>query len=125
LTGLLVVLAAELFRGQDFYAACAELTAALILDGAPAGYGEALAARVQPAVAAAGWRAGEESPGGRDVSWHIAAFLRPAEAIGVLVDEGDGSHRSRRQSALTEVGRAALTAALRARARAPAHSILP
>lgn len=61
----------------------------------------------------------------RDVSWHIAAFLRPAEAIGVLVDEGGGSRLSRKPLVLTEAGRAALTAALQTRAVAPAHSIRP
>ena len=61
----------------------------------------------------------------RDVSWQIAAFLRPAESIGVLVDEAGGSRLSRKPLVLTEAGRAALTAALRARALAPAHSIRP
>lgn len=122
---LLKALVTELLRGEDFYAACTELAVALILNGAPADYGEALAEQVQPAVAAAGWRAGEEPPSVRDVSWHIAAFLRPAEAIGVLVDEAGRSRRSRRQLVLSEAGRAALTAALRAQALAPAHSIRP
>jgi hypothetical protein len=124
-SALLEALATELLRGENFYAACAELAVALILDGAPADYGETLAARVQPAVAAAGWRAGEEPPSVRDVSWQIAAFLRPAEAIGVLVDEGSGSRLSRKPLVLTGAGRAALTAALRTRALAPAHSIRP
>jgi hypothetical protein len=122
---LLEALATELLRGENFYAACAELVVALILDGAPADYGETLAARVQPAVAAAGWRAGEEPPSVRDVSWHIAALLRPAEAIGVLVDEDSGSRLSRKPLVLTEAGHTALMAALRARALAPAHSIRP
>ena len=122
---LLEALATELLRGENFYAACAELAVALILDGAPADYGETLAARVQPAVADAGWRAGEEPPSVRDVSWHIAAFLRPAEAIGVLMDEGSGSRLSRKPLVLPEAGRAALTAALRNRALRPAHSIRP
>lgn len=61
----------------------------------------------------------------RDVSWHIAALLRPAEAIGVLVGKGSGSRRSRKPLVLSEAGRAALTEALRARALAPAHSIRP
>lgn len=61
----------------------------------------------------------------RDVSWHIAAFPRPAEAIGMLVDESSGSLLPRKPLALTEAGRAALTAALRARTLAPAHSIRP
>jgi hypothetical protein len=122
-SALLEALATELLRGEGFYAACAELAVALILDGASAEYGEALAAQVQPAVAAAGWRAGDEPPSVRDISWHIASFLRPAEAIGALVDEGGRSRPSRRQLTLT--GRAALTAALRTRALAPAHSIRP
>ena len=122
---LLEALATELLRGENFYAACAELAGALILGGAPADYGETLAERVHPAVAAAGWQSGEESPSVRDVSWHIASFLRPAEAIGVLVDEGSGSRLSRKPLVLTEAGRTALTAALRVRALAPAHSIQP
>ncbi len=118
-------LATGLLRGEDFYAACAELALALILDGAPADYGETLAERVQPAVAATGWRSGEEPPSVRDVSWQIAAFLRPAEAIGVLVSTDGGSRLSREPPVLSEAGRAALTAALRTRAFAPAHSIRP
>lgn len=122
---LLEVLATHLLRGGDFYAACAELAVALILGRAPADYGEELAEQVQPAVAAAGWRFGEELPSVRDVSWHIAAFLRPAKAIGILVPTDEGSRSSLRQLVPTETGRAALTTALRARALAPVHSIRP
>lgn len=119
---LLAELATELLRGESFYAACAELAVALILDGAPADFGEGLAERVQPAVAAVGWRSGEEPPSVRDVSWNIAAFLRPALAIGVFT-RGEGAHRSREPLILTDAGRAALAAALRARALAPARSV--
>jgi hypothetical protein len=119
---LLTELATELLHGENFYAACAELAVALILDGAPADFGEGLAERVQPAVAAAGWRSGEEPPSVRDVSWNIAAFLRPALAIGVFA-RGEGGRRSREPLILTDAGRAASVAALRARALAPAQSI--
>jgi hypothetical protein len=120
---LLTALATELLRGENFYAACAELAVALILDGAPADFGEALAEQVQPAIAAAGWRSGEEPPSVRDVSWNIAHFLRPAEAIGVFA-RGEGESRlSREPLVLTQAGRGALTAALRTRAVAPAQSV--
>lgn len=119
---LLAELATELLRGESFYAACAELAVALILDGAPADFGEGLAEQVQPAVAAVGWRSGDEPPRVRDVSLNIAAFLRPAEAIGVLT-RGEGGRRSREPLILTDAGRAALVAALRVRALAPARSV--
>jgi len=119
---LLTELTTELLRGENFYAACAELAVAVILDGAPADFGEGLAERVQPAVAAAGWRLGEEPPSVRGVSWNIAAFLRPALAIGVFA-RGEGGRRSREPLILTDVGRAALVAALRVRALAPARSV--
>lgn len=122
---LLETLATALLRGDDFQAACAELAAALILDGVPADYGETLAEHVQPAVQAAGWRAGDEPPSVGEVAWQIAGLLRPAEAIGVL-ERGEGESRfSRTPFVLTEAGRAALAVALRARALAPAHSIRP
>jgi hypothetical protein len=121
---LLMVLAAELLRGEGFQAACAELAVALILDGAPADYGEALAEQVQPAVAAAGWRSGDEPPSVRDVSWNVAHFLRPADfAVGVFARGGDGLRLSREPLVLTQTGHAAVTAALRARALAPAQSV--
>lgn len=120
---LLTALATELLCGEDFQAACAELAVALILDGAPADYGETLAEQIQPAIAAAGWRSGDEPPSVRDVSWNVAHFLRPAEAIGVFARGGDGSRLSRDPLVLTQAGHAALTAALRARALAPAQSV--
>jgi hypothetical protein len=120
---LLTALATELLCGENFYAACAELAVALILDGAPADFGEALAEQIQPAIAAAGWRSGDEPPSVRDVSWNIAQFLRPAEAIGVFARGEGESRRSREPLVFTQTGRAALTAALRARAFAPAQSV--
>lgn len=119
---LLAALATELLRGEDFHAACSELAVALILDGALIDYGETLAEQVQPAIAAEGWRCGDDAPGMRDVSWGIAYFLRPAEAIGVLARGEGGSRLSRDALLLTPAGRAALTAALRARALAPAQT---
>lgn len=119
---LLAALATELLLGEDFHAACAELAVALILDGALADYSETLAERIQPAIAADGWHSGSEAPGVRDVSWGIAHFLRPAEAIGVLARKEGGSRFSLDQLVLTSAGRAALVAVLRARALAPAQS---
>jgi hypothetical protein len=46
----------------------------LILDGVPADYGKALAEQIQPAIAAAGWRSGDEPPSVWGVSLNIAAF---------------------------------------------------
>lgn len=120
---LLEALATELLRGEDFQAACAELAVALILDGTPADYGTTLAEQIQPAIAAAGWRAGDEPPSVRDVSWNVAHFLRPAEAVGVFTRGERGSRLSREPLVLTQAGRDALTAALRARALAPAQSV--
>lgn len=120
---LLAALATELLRGEDFHAACAELAVALILDGALADYSETLAEQVQPAIAAEGWRSGDEGPGVRDVSWGIAHFLRRAEAIGVLTSKESRSRVARDQLVLTPAGRAALTFALRARALAPAQGL--
>jgi hypothetical protein len=81
---LLLALARELLAGEDFYAACAELAAALILDGAAADYSDTLADRVHPAIVAEGWQAAGEPPDARSVRWTIADFLRPAEAIGLF-----------------------------------------
>jgi Serine/threonine protein phosphatase len=82
-----------------------------------------LAEQVQPAIAAEGWCSGDDSPGVRDVSWGIAHFLRPAEAIGVLTRKEGRSRVARDQLALTPAGRAALTFALRVRALAPAQGL--
>lgn len=57
---LLLTLARELLAGDDFHAACAELAAALILDGAAADYSNALADRVHPAIVAEGRQAAGE-----------------------------------------------------------------
>jgi hypothetical protein len=116
---LLEALAQELLAGESFRAACAELAVALMLDGVVADYGDALAETIQPAIAAEGWQSDGESPGVRDVGWAVAEFLRPAEAIGILSRER-GSRPSRDPFVLTDPGRSALIAGLRARAFAPA-----
>ena len=55
------------------------------------------------------------------VSWAIADVLRPAEAL-CLLEPAPGDTRLRSGPLiLSEIGRAALTDALRARALAPAH----
>ncbi|MBA3408697.1 MAG: hypothetical protein H0U06_11705, partial [Solirubrobacterales bacterium] len=117
---LLEALARELLAGESFRAGCAELAVALMLDGVAADYGDGLAKRIQPAIAAEGWQSDGQSPGVRDVGWSIAEFLRPAEAIGILSRGESGSRLSRDPLALTDPGRSALIAALRARALAPA-----
>jgi hypothetical protein len=117
---LLEALAQELLAGGSFRAACAELAVALMLDGVAADYGDALAETIQPAIAAEGWQSDGESPGVRDVGWAVAEFLRPAEAIGILSRGERGSRPSRDPFMLTDPGRSALIAGLRARAFAPA-----
>jgi hypothetical protein len=91
-----------------------------MLDGVAADYGDALAETIQPAIAAEGWQSDGESPGVRDVGWAVAEFLRPAEAIGILSRGERGSRPSRDPFMLTDPGRSALIAGLRARAFAPA-----
>jgi hypothetical protein len=61
-----------------------------------------------------------ESPEMHDVLWALAEFLRPAEAIGLLERRDGSSRMSREPLVLNDAGRAALIAALRARAIAPA-----
>lgn len=118
---LLRTLARSLLAGDTFKAACGELAVALILNGAVIDYTPRLGDRARPAIAAAGWRAGSEPPAREHVSWAIADLLRPAEALGLLAPvPGDTGLRSG-QLLLTDVGRQALTDALRARAVGPAN----
>ena len=117
---LLAVIASGLLAGDDFAAACAELAAALILDGAIADFSDELARRALPALVEAGWRSGGEHPSVRDVAWQVAALLRPAEAVGFLVPEPTEPHRRARRLLLTDAGRTGLARGLRARALAPA-----
>jgi len=117
---LLEALVRELLAGESFRGACAELAVALMLDGVAADYGDGLAERIQPAIAAEGWQSEGASPGVRDVGWAIAEFLRPAEAIGILVRGERRAGRARDPFVLTDPGRTALIAGLRARALAPA-----
>lgn len=115
---LLETLATELLAGESFRAACAELAVPLLLTGFITDYSKQLAERIQPAIAAQGWQHDGESPGVRDVSSVIADFLRPAQAVGLLKREHDWLS-FREPLRPTESGRAALIAALRARALAP------
>jgi hypothetical protein len=117
---LLETLTGVLLAAESFHAACAELAAALMLDGVGADYGDGLARRIHPAIVAEGWQADGQPPGVREVGWAIAAFLRPATAIGVLTPANGGSRLSREPLVLTGPGRSALVAALRGRALAPA-----
>jgi len=117
---LLEALTRDLLAGDSFRAGCAELAVSLILAGVSADYGDALSKRIQPAIAAEGWQSDGESPGVRDVAWAIAEFLRPAEAIGLLARGEPRPRRSLEPFRLTDAGRTALIAGLRARALAPA-----
>jgi hypothetical protein len=112
---LLESLATELLAGRTFEAACAELAVALML----ARYSDAIAERIQPAIAADGWRSDGIAPDVREVRWGVAAFLRPAEAAGLVAPRNGGGWLSREPVVPTPVGRVALIAALRARALAP------
>lgn len=118
---LLCALAADLLANEGFGAACGELAAALILDGAVADYGEGFAERALPAILAEGWQADGEPPGARDVGWAMADFLRPCEALGILARECDKPRFLPESLRLTDAGRGALVAALRARALMPAR----
>jgi hypothetical protein len=118
---LLLALARELLTGDNFRAACAELAAALILDGAVANYSAALAELVHPAIVAEGWQDRGEPPDANHVSWTIADFLRPAEAIGLFEREASDSRWQRDTLNLTDAGRAALIYGLRERALSPAR----
>jgi hypothetical protein len=118
---LLLALARQLLVGDDFRAGCAELAAALILDGALADYSAALAERVHPAIVAEGWRDRGEPPDANHVSWRIADFLRPAEAIGLFERGKSDSRWKSGPLILTDVGRAALIYGLRERALSPAR----
>lgn len=117
---MLAVLAAGLLEGSDFSAACAELAAAAILDGTTIGYSDEIALRIQPAIVADGWHAGSDHPSVREVGWHVAGMLRPAEAIGLIAREPRET-RAPAVFRLTEAGRAGLIVALRARALGPAR----
>jgi len=106
---LLRMLAAALLEGDSFEADCANLVAPLLIAGVKAEYGTALAERILPVVAD-GWWTADGPVDLRDVSWAIAEFLRPAEAIGLL----QGTPPD--EMILCDVGRAALVVGLRARA---------
>jgi hypothetical protein len=116
---LLVALATELLAGESFRAACAELAVALILDGFVTDYSDALADRIHPAIVAEGWQAAGAPPEPRDVGCTIAAFIRPAEATGLLERNENGSRLKPKPLILTDVGHAALITGVRARALAP------
>ncbi len=119
---LLQELARSLIAGDSFDIACRELAVALILSGVTVDYTSRLAERVRPAILAAGWQADGEPPAREHISWAIADLLRPAEALGLL-EPAPGDTRLRSGPLLlTDVGRAALTDALRARAVGPSSS---
>jgi hypothetical protein len=118
---LLRALTRPLLADDSFDAACCELAVALILNDATADYTSSLANHVHPAIIAAGWHADGQPPEREHVSWAIADLLRPAEALGLL-EPAPGDTRLRSGPLiLSEIGRGALTDALRARALAPMH----
>lgn len=115
---LLLTIATQLLAGDDFRAACAELAVSLLLSGFEADWSEPLATRIHPAIDAEGWQSAGESPRVRDISWAIAGFIRPATATGLIERRRDFPFH-REPLVLSTAGRAALIAALRARALAP------
>ncbi len=117
---LLLTLARELLAGTSFRAACAELAVALILDGAVADYSDTFTGPIHQAIVAEGWQAGGEPPEVRNVTWTVADFLRPAEAIGLLEPKKSDSRLQPDSLILTDTGHTALIAGLRERAFAPA-----
>jgi hypothetical protein len=118
---LLATLAGELLGGEGFTASCAELASALILSGTVVDYSSAMAAQIQPAILAEGWRYESGRPTELDITWVLLDFLRRAEAIG-LVEHAPGTPRvSPAHLALTAAGLMGLVTALRARALSPAR----
>lgn len=115
---LALTLARGLLSGDDFRAACAELSVALLLAGVEADWSEPLARVIEPAVVESGWRSGGQPPDVRQISWTISDFIRPARAAG-LIELPGGSLRQRDPLKLTEAGRPALIAALAGRATGP------
>ena len=117
---LLEALACELLAGQSFHAACAELAAAVILDGVALDFSHAVADRVWPAIVADGWHLDGVPPSSLEVWRQIIDFAWRAEAIGIVTRAGSTWRLPSAPFVLTDAGRAALAAALHARALAPA-----
>jgi len=120
---LLEALACELLAGQTFHAGCAELAAAIMLHGAVLDFSNAVADRVWPAIVAEGWHLDGARPSTLDVWRQIIDFAWRAEAIGVVIRAGTGWRLPPAPFVLTDPGRAALAAALHARALAPATTL--
>jgi hypothetical protein len=117
---LFEALACELLAGHSFHAACAELAAAVMLDGATIDFSNAIADRIQPAIIADGWHLHGASPSTLDVWQQIIDFARRAQAIGILTHDRRHTRLPPPPFLLTDPGHAALAAALHARALAPA-----
>jgi hypothetical protein len=94
---------------------------AVLLAGFQADWSEPIAKQVHAAVVAEGWQSAGEPPAVCDVSWAIADLIRRATAAG-LIERPDDFPFHREPLALSAAGRAALIAALRARALAPRKS---
>lgn len=116
---LLAECAGGLLSRKRFAAAVQELAAAVLLAERELEW-DALGARVHAAIVADGWHAAGEPPQLRDVRWIVADLVRPARALGLLRDEG--VYPAPRRLVLSDPGRLALHAALRARATEPATS---
>ena len=103
-------------------AACGELAACLLLDGAAAD-SRSISQAISPAIVAEGWRAGGEPPSERDIAWVVGDLLCAAESLGLVARQVGRSRYPRDRLVLTPAGRAGLAAGLRARALAPARAI--
>lgn len=119
---LLAELATALLEGEGFAAACAELAAALVLDGAAVD-AHALATTAYPALVAEGWSSGGDPPSEHEVTWTIVSFLCAAEAVGLVARAPRQSRRAPVRLVLTPAGRAGLATGLRARALAPRRTL--
>jgi hypothetical protein len=117
---LLAALAAELLCGESFTAACGELAAALMLDGAVADYSDALATRIHPAIVAEGWQSAGEHPSSAMSFGRSPTSRAVRSSIGLLEREPRLTRHSPNRLVLAAAGRIGLTSRLRARALAPA-----
>ena len=113
---LAVALCSERLTGDGFDRACAELVAALMLNGAAIDSSRKLAEQIHSAIVAAGWQSGGRAPEATHLTWPVGDFLLVAEALGILERT---SEASRLRQGLSGVGRALLVAGPRARATAP------
>lgn len=108
------VLASALLLGQTFDATVQELACATLLGRARTTQQE-LNDAVRPVVVAGGWQSLGQPPGPAEVDWPLRELLALGNALGLVRRERE---RFTSTFALTDVGRAIVIHALRARARA-------